>query len=389
MKKAPSKLKTEMSGNSGNGGKGTSIRDRKKQTTQLKRMNKRNDNDGVESVRAVSLVCPQHLYNLPLFEVFLVVDCRSRVKYRAGHIASALNFPPPEDDSNETRLKSLEVFAAFASQTYSNERWDPIVIYGDEDPQSVAHIKWFVSTLQEFMKRKVQTGIWFIDCITARTTQLWVLDCPFSGFEMQYPMLCFTAAQSEHEENPNDSGASTMIPLPYHVCQDGDGIFIGSKAIKWSTEVLKAMNIQTVVLDDVTAPMFRDIQTTKPLKFFVCSGIQQLEDDKQQISIWNTTKLSNYFEFATEFIQHEVEANQRVLIQLGGRSHSAAIALAWFMRYYGWSFDQAKAHMYSCTTSNYSVPEPTTVLNPAMLFERELKMWRNSARFASYNTKKK
>ena len=111
-----------------------------------------------DECKIVSLVSPRQVFNLSLFEVYLVIDCRPREQYLSGHVASALNFPPPTNESSLGRTESLLSFATYASENYANERWNPIVIYGDTDDQKVCkHLSWFTNRFMIAYSRRLRT----------------------------------------------------------------------------------------------------------------------------------------------------------------------------------------------------------------------------------------
>lgn len=41
------------------------------------------------------------VFNLPLYECYLVVDIRSIEEHNAGHIVSSISFPSPKSDADE------------------------------------------------------------------------------------------------------------------------------------------------------------------------------------------------------------------------------------------------------------------------------------------------
>jgi hypothetical protein len=324
----------------------------------------------------VDIVCAKRVYNLPLFEGYFVIDCRPVSQFSAGHITSALNFPPPL--SHAERSRSLVEFANYASDNFCNDRWDPIVLYGDDDEGVVAHMKWVMEKLQEFAGFPPPETMdnWFIQCMCKKARHIWVLDGGYDGFVKEYPLLTFMPLK------PFDTGASYMKPLPYHVSDEGDGIYLGSRAIEWSKDLIEGMGIRAVVLDKVAAKKFDSAACVDPLECFLCSLSNDDDTVDEKVVVWTHNRMETLFECATEFIQNAVLSNRRVLIQLQGRSASAAIAIAWTMRYQRKSFEEARAALFSCTLRD-PADATSSVLDKTLLLEKELRLWEKSARFAA------
>jgi len=326
----------------------------------------------------VEVVSALRAFNLPLYEVFFVIDCRNGSDFTKGHIASALNFPPPDPISN--KMDAFYAFAQYANENFCNDRWDPIVIYGDDSAQVQDHIVWLVECLLTFINNppKYHDGSWFIKCMSQSVQSIWVLEGGYKEFVQHYPLLRYLPTS----EN-GDTGASSMKPLPYHVSTEGGGIFLGSRAIDWTKEMIEGMGIRAVVLDQEASKVFDSEATTTPLVCFLCSLSNNEDHEDKKVTVWSLNRLETLFEYATEFIQNAVQQHWRVLIQLKGRSASAALAIAWYMRYQHLPFDEAKKVLFSFTLRD-PTDTASSVLDRSLLFEKELRLWERSARFASY-----
>jgi hypothetical protein len=356
----------------------------------------------------ISVVTADKLFNLPLYEVYLVIDCRNSINYDESHIASAFNYPPPKEGCG---LKSLYKLFAYMSNNCSHERWNPLVLYGDSDPQVIAHMKRFVESLKELIDNPIAyenpdspDSELFYNNIVNKVSNLWVLEGGFEAFQHQYGFQCLPALI--HTVRSDPCGASLMRPTPHHISHEGNGIFIGSRAIEWTPDYLSAIQVSAIVTDPKNRLQFGNMHEEASLLFFVCS-ISNDEDgsaENQQVSIWSQDRLGALFDGASEFIQSAVLARQRVLVQLNGRSHSAALVIAWYMRYQGMDFDAAKAILQGCTrkfvaasssaadrndssssgssgrdSNSDSDKGPPSLLHSAQLFERELKAWATSS----------
>jgi hypothetical protein len=322
----------------------------------------------------VEVVPASRVSNLPLYEVFFVIDCRETIKYESGHIASALNFPPPLPF--ESKESCLAKFTACASANFCNDRWDPIVIYGDTSPHVVAHMAWVTEKLLAFIVSPVPQSVndWFLRCMSRSARNIWVIGSGYEGFIGLYPPLMVCGPEP---------AADKMTPLPYQVSLEGGGPFIGSRAIEWTQPLIEAMGIQAVVLDKPATKVFDSERLTSPLEYFLCSIGNSEDSEEETLTVWSRNRLETLFERTTEFIHGCLQKTHRVLIQLEGRSVSAAIAVAWYMRYKHLTFDDARTAVFA-TTLRDPLDPTSSVLDKSSIFEKELRLWERSAKFASY-----
>jgi len=52
-------------------------------------------------------VCPQDVFNLPLYEHHLVIDTRPSQEFQLGHIATAVSLPSPALDCSEPDREAI------------------------------------------------------------------------------------------------------------------------------------------------------------------------------------------------------------------------------------------------------------------------------------------
>jgi hypothetical protein len=316
------------------------------------------------------------VFNLPLFEVYLVIDCRPADAYSQSHIQSAFNFPPcAAGASKEEKMAALTTFVRFMTNHYVNEIWSSVIVYGSNSGDQIAanHLTEFVAQLKQFIVTK--SGMItrsdsselescnLIDHIANRTNEIWVVDGDFETFRREYPVLCHPS----NSENTSLSGAAEMIPLPYHISEEGDGVFIGSRAVKWTASLLKEFRIKALIIDDRSfGPLFDDIKLNElEIESFLCSV-----PDHGDTGRWSTDQMHLLFDNATDFIQNCIISNRRVVINIHGRSLSSAIAIAWFMKYHSMNFHEAKAMVISLAPKNCS--SLTSVLDESLLCESDL-----------------
>jgi rhodanese-related sulfurtransferase len=339
-----------------------------------------------ERVDLVKIVSSNQIYNLPLFETYLVIDCRHKVDYDQEHIASALNYPPCESTSPEDILKALEEFATEASTSYINEIWTPIVLYGsDDDPTVTTHLTRFterliqyISTSNENMNNqpaeKKQRSVGLFSRISERTEEIWILQGGYEDFHKRYPMLCLPS-------HPDDvTGGMTMVPLPYHIAlpTSGHGVLVGSRAVKWTSQLFRSFEIDCMLLDQETFETYAVPLTECVIETMITSlpdhASNQPSSASASASRWSTTQLHRFLDHSTQFIQECVQQSKRVLIQLHGRSHSSMVLLAWLMRYtfrlsFDDSYQELKKYLPRISSSL------TSVLDENFLHQQELQHW--------------
>jgi protein-tyrosine phosphatase len=327
------------------------------------------------------------VFNLPLFETYLVIDCRSQPEYHANHIQSAFNFPPPPLGCNEgENQEALEKFIALVSASYVHENWDPVIVYGkDGDDVVTSHLLSLVTLLGKYIEShstslSTQTEnssesrfgarlSSFFEHLSLRTTNVWCLLGGFDAFEKKYPSLCVSSAICA-SRNVDLCGASVMVPHPHQISPLGDGVFIGSRAINWSTTFIREFRIQAMLIDQQCFERYSQSFTDCEVETLICA----FPDYKPvALSGEEAARLRHLFDHSSTFIQRCVESNQRVVIQLHGRSHSAALVVAWLMRYRGMSLEEAKREVHSHTrTRPFS---SASLIDNSLLFQEELIRW--------------
>jgi hypothetical protein len=324
----------------------------------------------------VDHVTHQQVFNLPLYETYLVIDCRPSDVYDACRIQSAFNYPPVASDNMEEKVNNMNKFIEFMDTHYLNERWTPIVLYGDESNQLVTeHVTQFSNLLSDFIETKrgivrannVNTAYeGLIEHISNRTEKIWILNGGFDEFQKHYPCLCLPVDKTVDDI----SGASSMIPLPYHIDTNGEGVFISSRAVRWTSDLLNSFKVKALVMDMPTSIMMSPelTHTECEIESFVCSLPDHGEGE------WSTDNLELLFDKVSDFINECVLSHKRVVVHLHGRSHSAALCIAWYMKYKNISYNEAKQLLQSVTPANGS--SLTSVLDSNLLFEKQLVEWR-------------
>lgn len=343
------------------------------------------------------IVDADEIYNLPLFECYLVVDCRSNEQYDECHIASALNFPPPCNSTTEQeKIQNLQNFVEYASHAYSNERWDPLILYGDNESQE--HIHEFSRIIENFKQqpfpadpasKKYSPGDIFFRNILDRTGSIWILRGGFENFQEMYPILCVPSPQYRLESKDAVStsvdvtGAGQMVSLPYHISRDGNGVFLSSRAVQWSSSLLLNMRVGAMLLDRQTFEAYAPFLTECSTETLICdhkdvdTSRRHHDEHKAPFSVFDM------FDVSSKFIQDMIDSNNRVVVHLHGRSRSASVIIAWLMRYKDVTFDEAKDILKANTAKMCS--SLTSVIDERLLLEKELRSWGGGQKKLGFN----
>ena len=333
-----------------------------------------------ESEGIVRYISSNQLYNLPLFETYMVIDCRESSLYQECHIASALNYPPPI--SKEQQLKNLEDFANYASFAYINELWNPIILYDGNHSSDQSsnnnnnnHLTEFSNLLVKYISKsssntegsssdqKHQQKSHLFTRISEKTRNIWILQNGFEEFQNNYPFLCVPVVPSD------PIGGMNMIPLPYHI-PIGNGIFLGTRAIRWTLELLTQFKIHSVLLDLESFHQYSSPLTELSLETMI-SSIPDHISNQRTPSKWPITQLYQFLDSSTQYIQDCILQSKRLLVQLYGRSHGCMILIAWLMRYQSLSYDRSYQELMSYISPTKSLNH----LTDGFLLRKELEQW--------------
>jgi len=269
----------------------------------------------------INKVSAEAIFNLPLFELFFVIDTRSVEEYKEGHIASSYSFPAFDVScNNEEKMQQLSSFLSMISQDGSPERYTPIVFYGEGDGERLEKfVVWMRDSLHELQQKNLtmvlysysnKHGIVIEDDYNAfqnlcqslirYAQELWVLEGGYEAFKKSYPFLCGNINTSE------------MFPLPHQIEHN---LFVGSRAFELTSNSLSLFNITHVVIHK-TATCVR------------IPGVHYLECE---VSDDDNENMENCFVSANQFMKTAHQEGGRVLVFVHGRTKSAYIILAYLI----------------------------------------------------------
>ena len=307
----------------------------------------------------VKAVSPDVVFNLPLYEHYLVIDTRSREEYEGGNIATSVSFPfPPITCSEKEKEARLIIFAKdYATEYCRPENPNPVVIYGGkEDVESMSHAKWLGGKLRDLQQQRKIVAIpgggggqeeepndsydpleMFYQTVADRVKEIWILDGGYEVFSKEYPFL---SGNVKFED---------MYPTPHQITRQ---LFLGSRVFPMTKNALKQINITHVITSE-----YQD------LDWFELNELQTL---RCEVHDSNQEDMLPCWEACCNFIDAAVMSGGRVLVILHGRSRSASIVLAYLIKRLGLEFEAAWD--YLCKNCWH-------LIDRSLLYETQLRDW--------------
>jgi len=256
------------------------------------------------------------IYNLPLFESYLVIDTRTNEQYQQQHIVTAISFLGPtfQQEPNNIFLQFLEYVAL---EGLTPERYSPVVIYGDNSESSQNHTKWLSERLSQLPQNPISSLVTrkltklLCKRLEENTCEIWIIEGGYEAFNASFPILCGILSLDD------------IGPLP---CMMAPGLFLGSRAsndferrvngqLCIDRKTLSQLNIQYIV---VSSNMPLNLADTDGLWCFRCA----MQDS-------DSVEMNEYWTAAVTFIEDARAKGGNVLIQVYGRSRSASFMVAW------------------------------------------------------------
>lgn len=305
---------------------------------------------------ALRWVKPQDIFNLPLYESYLVIDTRSADDFARGSIATAVSYPSPGDPSvaEEERERRLYVFAkGYASEFCRPENANPVVIYGDA---GTMHAQWLATKLSYLQVQRKSITVYqkqgveekesfdpleqFCHTVADKVKEIWLLEGGYQAFEEEYPFLCGNIATEE------------MFPVPHQI---DTGLFMGSRVVPLTQDCLRKMRITHMI-----------VSCHQELDFKQLEGIEVLCCD---VHDKDTVEMAPCWTASCQFIKEARQHDGNVLVILHGRSRSASVILAYLIRHNKLNFAAAWQ-----TLSN----KCWHLIDRSLIYEEQLRKWQTS-----------
>ncbi len=307
---------------------------------------------------SIKVVATVSVFNLPLYEHHLVIDTRSFEEYQTGHIATAVSFPSPRSSCSESEkeAKLIQFAKDYATEYCRPENPNPVVIYGGkEKAESLSHAEWLAEKLKSLQQQRNIVAIpdsystqdsdpdpynpleTFYQTVADRVKEIWILEGGYESFHNNYPFLCGQVAIED------------MYPTPHQItCQ----LFLGSRVIPMTRNVLKQINISHVIVSEY-----------QELDWFELNEFNTL---RCEVKDSNQENMIPFWEMCCNFIDGAVTSGGRVLVILHGRSRSASIILAYLIKKLGLEFDSAWDNL--CKNCWH-------LIDRSLVYETQLREW--------------
>jgi rhodanese-related sulfurtransferase len=280
-------------------------------------------------------VTGEAIFNLPLYEHYLVIDARTVEEYQNGHIATAVSYPCTiPADERETALVRFAM--NYSKEFYKPENPNPLVIYGSNYSSiEMEHIDWLAGKLMALKRQRnslvsyspeereieveeEEVGIEdpyesFCQTVIDKVQEIWLLSGGYEAFLIDYPYLC------------GDVKFEDMFPLPHQIMR---GVFVGSRVVPTSSTALNTMRITHMIVSDHQE--ISHLSNVNNVMILRCN-IRDSNDEKM-VPCW---------EACCHFIDQALISGGNVLIMVHGRSRSSSVALAYLIRKTGVGFESA------------------------------------------------
>ena len=211
----------------------------------------------------LKLVSPEDIFNLPLYEHYLVIDTRPKEDYDGGHMVTAVSYSydtvQASSGEGEREASLVEFARDYSSQFYRPENPNPLVIYGNMTESDMSHTHWLVDKLTLLKNQRSRVSVYssqaseqrqeqvlveggggafdpFEDfCLTVidKVKEVWLMDCPYQSFVSEYPFLCGLVSFED------------MFPVPHQVTRN---LFMGSRVVPTSSHALSKMGVTHMII---------------------------------------------------------------------------------------------------------------------------------------------
>eukprot|EP00755_Sulcionema_specki_P015223 Sspe_Gene.58775::Locus_32261_Transcript_1_1_Confidence_1.000_Length_2124::g.58775::m.58775 len=254
-------------------------------------------------------VPPYRVFNLPLFECFLVLDCRTPREVEASpSFGSAMAMPPPSNGVpfEEHAVRFLQMVE---NDGLWPDHWSYCVVFRGEESSEYAEkvAKTLQATLADGAKdtKNVRSEQF------ARVDEIWLVE--HEAVARCYPFLVGVPMED-------------LLPTPAEVAP---GLFLGSRAVTVTEDLLRNLGISHVV-------------TNAHLTLDPALNVEQLMLGKDDLT---TEDFTPVLAPVCDFIDSARRNGTAALIQFWGRSRSSILAIAWVSRHLGISPEAAAQYV--------------------------------------------
>lgn len=253
----------------------------------------------------VATVEPEDVFNLPLFEGYLVLDPRPAAERAVASVASSLPV-----DARAVATGGWGAWFAAAADDFSHDRASPVVVLGDPGgTELAASLALFLAAAPELGPPLPAAAACALTALRAAGARVRVVRGGTTALLGAFPLLAAAWGASE--------------PTPHAVAP---GVLLGSRAVGFNARTL----VQGL---GVTHALVAGAAHADGLPGVVTLALDVA--DAGEAGGEDAAALAEAWQRGCDFIDAARAAGGTVLVQLHGRSRSAGFALAWLARAHG------------------------------------------------------
>lgn len=157
---------------------------------------------------------PEEVFNLSLYDSFIVVDCRTSEQYQKARLVTSFSCPPPPVPFEHASSALFDAFCELVG-SYLPEHFSPIVLVHDEGEASQLFVAFLAQQIVLHLERSLpstepltatsRNRQYFLQRLSA-CAEVWTLD--FAAFAAKFPFLCDPALH-----------IMALEPTPRFICE--------------------------------------------------------------------------------------------------------------------------------------------------------------------------
>ena len=276
-----------------------------------------------------------HVFNLSLFESYVVVDCRAEEEYSLGHIATSLSCPAPTtispDEYHLLRSPLLNAFCDAVGQIMP-DFFSPLVLVHNNNSPSKPFACFLAEMIVQYIdhcltpsdydahasdgscpvgKVEILRSRDFVLHRLLKCEQVWLLN--YEDFSSEFSFLCDPTLTIH-----------TITNTPRIICPE---LLVGVN--EFLLECVKQLPRITHIICHESPKLWAELSDKV---VFITSDVQN-----------HTRDLSHLWSASVRIIREAKQVGGCTLIYVHGRSISSSCAVAYLVAELGWSFEAAMA----------------------------------------------
>jgi hypothetical protein len=291
---------------------------------------------------AIELVAPWRVFNLPIFEGYLILDIRPLSLFQQGHIVTSIHLSLTEVEQRALARTFASLIAAVEDLNGLFENLRQIVVLDAEhapagEAMRVAELLWALARSPAFANEVFGQNCTFGSRLLALKS-VWVLRTGFEGFCRVFPRFCGPSIVSGELPLwmytqapggvPDSCLESELCPMPHFVLA---GLFFGSAVIPHTSDSLGRFGVTHCIVSRQNHLFNLDSKVRLPHVHYL-----ELDVDAEGDASAGR-KLQPVWDAACTFIAEALQCSGVVLVNVLSRSTSAGLILRFLMRSQGLS----------------------------------------------------